>query len=206
LLQLHWAGWPLRVFLPQDGDVDSNAVSARGGGAGFPWWVIWAGAAVFCFSAALYFSGRERQYVEETVRLRKQLEFATTRVTEWREARPILENPGAIAAGFGTGEPNALTGRIFASAGQGVVLIASHLPPLAAAKTYEMWLWQPGKKPLPAGVFQPDEDGSAIHVKRGAGAAMAGDTILVTVENEGGGAQPAPEPLVALSLPAIHQP
>jgi anti-sigma-K factor RskA len=157
-------------------------------------------------AAALYFSGRERQYLGETMRLRNQLEAATTRVTEWQEARPILESPAAVAAAFGTGDADAPSGRVFASPGQGVVLMASHLPPPGSGKTYQMWLMQPGKRPLPAGVFVPEEDGSAMHVKRGAGNALPGDTLFVTVEDEGGASQPARQPLLTVSIPAIRQP
>jgi anti-sigma-K factor RskA len=83
-------------------------------------------------------------------------------------------------------------GRVVYSARTGKLLLtASNLHPLAAGKTYELWILQPGgKSPLPAGTFEPDNSGNAtlILANEPAGLAVAG--FGVTIENSGGSATP----------------
>ena len=182
--------------------MDSKTISQWGGRSAFPWWLVWAAAAVFCCAAAVYFSGRERQYVDETARLSRQLESATAALTEWRQARTIMSAPGVIEVAFGTAQPNSVAGRIFVDPRQGVVLLASQLPPVPRGKVCEMWFIQPGQKPVAAGLFQRDDDGSAVHLERNAAAAIPGAIVAVTLENEGGAAQPASAPVFTVPIPA----
>ena len=71
----------------------------------------------------------------------------------------------------------------------GVLLIATNLPPAPAGKAYEMWIIPKGAKPVPAGMFQSQADGTAMHVQRGP-VDVNGVTIAVTLEDEAGAAQP----------------
>jgi anti-sigma-K factor RskA len=69
-------------------------------------------------------------------------------------------------------------------------LIASNLPPLAPGKAYEMWTIPKGGSPRPAGVFQSDPQGSALHIFSGPVDTSTLETVAVTVEPESGSATP----------------
>ena len=72
-----------------------------------------------------------------------------------------------------------------------LLLTASNLQPLPSGKTYELWILQPdGKKPLPAGTFEPDSSGSATMILADAPANLAVQGFGVTVENAGGSPTP----------------
>ena len=86
---------------------------------------------------------------------------------------------------------------------RGVVLIASNLPRTPADKTYEMWIIPNAAKPVPAGLFQSQDDGNAMHVQPGTVDVQSTAAIAVTVENQAGADQPTTQPLIVASLPAV---
>jgi DNA-directed RNA polymerase specialized sigma24 family protein len=163
------------------------------------WWApFWAVAALLAILAAAYFSGREKEFAELLVRARVQIRNQEIDLTRRNEAFAILSAPQTIGAAFGGAQ--APQGRVFANPSQGVVLLVSHLSPAPAGKIYEMWILPQGRMLVPAGLFQPAEDGTAVHVERGATGANAGDRVEVTLENEGGARQPTAEPILAVAL------
>jgi anti-sigma-K factor RskA len=86
---------------------------------------------------------------------------------------------------------------VFLNPTQGVLLIASNLPPAPLGKLYEMWVIPKTGKPVAAGMFQSQSDGSAMHVRLGAVDLAATGVIAVTVENEAGVDQPTTTPVIA---------
>ena len=164
------------------------------------WWLFWAGLAVFGFAATAYFSGRERQYVDETVRLRGQLESAAVQLAEWQQAPAILTAPGTSETHFQAAQPDGIAATIFVHPTRGMVLVASRLPQAPPGKVYEMWLIEAGREPVAAGIFQPQSDGSAIHVARNAAASGKAATVTVTQEDAGGAARPSSAPVLSVSL------
>ncbi len=166
----------------------------------YGWPVAWAAAALLCLSAAVYFSGRERQYAEESLSLRRQLGDQTTEVHRLQEALVVLGEPGAIEAAFGQGAPAQPSGRVFVNPIRGVMLIASHLPPAPAGMIYEMWIVSKAGVPRPAGVFQPGADGTAIHIEPGPVDVGAAAEVVVTLQQEPGASQPATEPVIVVPV------
>lgn len=72
-----------------------------------------------------------------------------------------------------------------------LLLTASNLQPLPAGKIYELWILQPGgKKPLPAGTFEPDSSGYASMILADAPAGLAVQGFGVTIEKAGGSDTP----------------
>jgi len=61
------------------------------------------------------------------------------------------------------GQPAApsATARAYWSRSNGLVVLASNLPPLPAGRTYQLWVLTKEPAPLSAGLFQPDRDGRA---------------------------------------------
>jgi hypothetical protein len=158
----------------------------------FGWAPFWAAATLLCLVAAVYFSGRERQFAEDTRRLEDQLRVQTTELTHLNEAFAILNGPDTTVTSFGEKQP--AKGKLFANR-SGVLLIASNLPALPSGMALEMWVIPKGAKPVAAGMFRPDANGTAMHIVH---RTMApGDIVAVTVENEAGADQPTSTPIIA---------
>jgi anti-sigma-K factor RskA len=169
----------------------------------YGWPLAWAAAALLCLSAAVYFSGRERQYAEESLRLRRKLGDQTTEIRRLQESLVILSTPGATEVSFGQDRPAQPTGRVIVNPSRGVMLIASHLPPAPAGRIYEMWIIPKGGVPRPAGLFQSRNDDTAIHIEPGPVDVAVTAAVAVTLENEAGGSHPVSQPLIMAALPAL---
>jgi hypothetical protein len=77
-----------------------------------------------------------------------------------------------------------------------LVFIASNLEPLAAYKTYELWLIPAdGRDPIPAGTFHPDERGNASVVLPSLPKGVQAKAFGVTIE-DGDGSQTPTMPIV----------
>src|SRR5271155_2645724 len=83
------------------------------------------------------------------------------------QAFAILSGPRTTEVSFGGAEPRPPQGKVFVTPARGVLLIASNLPRTPADRIYEMWIIRKGANPVPAGLFQSQDDGSAIHVRPG---------------------------------------
>lgn len=120
---------------------------------------------------------------------------ANTDTAKLEQALSILNDPVTRDVTFG--DP-AARGRVFVSAGKGVVFIAAHLPKLDANRTFEMWVIPSKGNPIPAGTFHGDSDSSAVFVRPGPVDNAA--AIAVTVEPEGGSPQPTTTPFIVTKL------
>jgi RNA polymerase sigma factor (sigma-70 family) len=168
----------------------------------YGWPVAWAAAALLCLTAAVYFGGRERQYAEESLRLRRQLGDRTTELHRLQEAFAVVNAPGTIEVAF---SPASATGRVFVNPSHGVVLIASNLPPAPAGRLYEMWIVSKSGVARSAGLFQSSNDGTAIHIEPGAVDLSAAADVAVTLQDGAGASQPATEPVIVAPLPAARR-
>jgi len=74
-----------------------------------------------------------------------------------------------------------------------LVFVANHLDPLQPYKTYELWLIPTGKdaKPIPAGLFKPDQFGNATVVLPELPKGVAAANFGVTIEDDGGSQKPS---------------
>jgi len=162
----------------------------------FQWALVWALPVALSLLAAIYFSGRERDVLAELARTRGQLRHQDIGLSRMKEALAILNSADTTVASFGSGRSAPPKGKIFVSRSQGVLLIASNLPPAPAGKAYEMWVIPKGGKPVPAGVFQSESNGTAMHIQHGPVDVNA-DLVAVTVEESFGAAQPTSQPLFA---------
>ncbi len=163
------------------------------------WLPLAAGVALFSLFAAVYFSGRENQYAQEAANLREQLRRQTIDLTRLNEAFAILAGPETTVTTFGAG-PAPPRGKVFVNARQGVLLIASNLPAAPRGRIYEMWVIPKRGNPAPAGLFQSQADGTAMHIQRGPVDVAATGAVAVTLESEGGAAQPTSTPVIVAPL------
>lgn len=164
---------------------------------GFGWAPWLAAAAVLLVMSTVYFAGRERDYATELARVRGELRQQTVELTRLNEAFAILNGADTHEASFGANQPK---GKVFVHPTNGVLLIASNLPPAPAGKVYEMWVIPKAGKPVAAGLFQSAPGGAAVHIQRGPVDVRATGAVAVTLENEGGAAQPTSVPLIVAAL------
>jgi anti-sigma-K factor RskA len=167
----------------------------------FGWWApFWAVAATMAIFAAYYFRGRERDFAALLASAREQQRVQAIELTRLNEAIAILNGPDTTQVFFGQGQKQPPKGKVFLNPTQGVLLIASNLPPAQRGKIYEMWIIPKGRMPVPAGLFQSAADGTAMHIQRGPVDLSA--TVAVTVENEGGASQPTTQPIIVAAVPS----
>jgi anti-sigma-K factor RskA len=165
------------------------------------WWTpLWAAAAAMCLLAAIYLGVRARQYNADLARLRSQAQEQTTELARLNEAFAILSGPGTAEASFGQENSTPPRGKVFVNRSSGVLLIASNLPPAPSGKIYEMWVIPRDGKPVPAGLFQSESGGTAMHLERGPVNPELIEAIAVTLEDEGGSNQPTSQPLIVAAL------
>jgi anti-sigma-K factor RskA len=152
------------------------------------WFIVWAmAAALVVMFLFLRFVLQDRgKYVEEAIRS--------------RAAFAILLGPSTTEASFGGQQPLPPHGKVFVNSSRGVLLFAFNLPPTSADKLYEMWLIPKSAKPIPAGLFQSQGDGNAMHVRPGMVDLASTAAVAVTVENAAGADQPTTTPLIVAAL------
>jgi anti-sigma-K factor RskA len=165
-----------------------------------PGWVSALALAALC-AVAVYFAMGSREYAQTAERLRLEMRRQTAQISSLTEAFAILSGPNTTEASFGGTQPRPPQGKVFLNPARGVLLIASNLPPTPASKIYEMWIIPRGAKPVPAGLFQAQENGRAMHVQPGAVDVASTAAIAVTVENEAGAPQPTTQPLIVAAVP-----
>jgi anti-sigma-K factor RskA len=168
----------------------------------FAWTPLWAAVAALSLVTAVYFAGREKDAARQANELRSQMQRQDIELARLNEAFAILSGPDTTVTTFGTGRPQPPKGKVFVNPSQGVLLVASNLPPAGTGKVYEMWLIPKGDKPTPrpAGLFQSGSDGTALHIQRGAVDLANVAAVAVTLENEGGAAEPTSQPLIVAAL------
>ena len=161
-----------------------------------------AAALLLSLFAVFYFSGRERDFAVLATRLDRQLRGQTIELTRLHEAFAILNAPDTSVTSFGAGQTRPPKGKVFVNQAQGVLLIASNLPPAPTGKAYEMWVIPNGGKgtPIPAGMFQSGGDGTAMHIQRGPVDLSTPPAIAVTLEPEAGSPGPTSQPLFVAPL------
>ncbi len=179
------------------------SVGSEQGRFGLAWTPVVAMAALLLVVAA-YFAVNNRRNANDAARLRDQISAQTVEIVRLTEAFAILSGPSTTEASFGGQQPRPPHGKVFVSPSRGVLLIASNLPRTPADKIYEMWIIPKGAKPVPAGLFQSQDDGSAMHVRAGIVDLASTAAVAVTVENEAGADQPSVQPLIVAPLPSVN--
>jgi len=141
---------------------------------------------------AFRYEVRLGQMARETAALRDQLrrEAQTLQVqaAAYRQIVDLLKDPATrVVVLLGTGPSPSARGRVVWQEQAGGRLVVSNLPPAPEGKAYEAWTIA-GGKPSPAGVFQVDASGAAVHqLPAGAGPV---DVFAITLEPAQGVPQP----------------
>lgn len=134
---------------------------------------------------------RQELHASRDARARMQVELEQT-----RQVLEFLKQPETRQVTFGAGPK----GRVFVNPGRGVLLLASNLPLAGQGKTYEFWLIPKGKAPIPAGLFQSNAAGDAVHAAPEASRIENLAAIAVSVEPDGGSPQPTSTPIFVVKV------
>jgi anti-sigma-K factor RskA len=122
---------------------------------------------------------------------RKRLDEAQRRLADATAFRDLVAHPAshvATLAGL-PAAPGARARVVWNAERREAVLLASGLPPAPPGKAYEVWVIATAA-PAPAGVFQVDPQGRAVHALPHLADVAKARTFAVTLEPEGG--TPAP--------------
>ena len=132
---------------------------------------------------------RESLAVSEAERVRLQAVFR------------FLQEPETRQVNFGAPETQPPRGNVYFHPRLGVLLIATNLPELTPAQTFEMWLLpKGGGAPRPAGLFRADGGGAAFHTLPQAVDLSGIAGVAVTAEPASGSATPTLPILFAAQL------
>ncbi len=125
---------------------------------------------------------------------------AMEQVKQSEEVLALLSAPDTIVRVSQEGAAQPPQGKVFLNPKRGVLLLASNLPPAPEGKIYEMWVIPAGGKPVPAGLFQSESNGTAVHLQQGPVDVASTGAVAVTLEPAGGAPQPTSQPLIVAPL------
>jgi len=129
-----------------------------------------------------------------------QVKQSATEASQLKEVLSLLAAPETIVRVSQEGPAPPPQGKVFLNPDRGVLLLASNLPPAPAGKMYEMWVIPAGGDPVPAGLFQTEADGTAVHLRKGPVDVAGTGAVAVTLEAETGSLQPTSTPLIVAPL------
>jgi anti-sigma-K factor RskA len=182
------------------------SVGVEQSGSAWVWTPLLAGVAALTLAAAFYYAGRERQYFGEVLKLREEARGQIMELTRLNEAFAILNGADTTVTSFGENQPKP-KGKVFVNPSKGLLLIASNLPQAPAGKAYELW-WIPKTKdgkPVRAGMFQSDTDGTVMHMEHGSVDMSTTAAVAVTLEVDSGVDAPTTTPIIVAALPPALQ-
>jgi anti-sigma-K factor RskA len=154
-------------------------------------WMGWAAAAALLLLALSL--RRDISMLKERLLLARSRQVETTRqLDELRKiAAPIIEPEAQRVTLVATKTSPQPQGKAFYLRDRAsLVFVASNMPALPPQKAYELWLIPVTGNPIPAGVFRPDERGSASVVNPPLPPGTAAKAFAITVESEAGSAAP----------------
>jgi anti-sigma factor RsiW len=159
----------------------------------FPILVPWAAA--FALLALAGYLGNQNQRLNNLLNNDKgQIAQLSAQASHAEEVLDTLTSPAAkqVTLTEGKGAPPPPTGRTSYLADKGaLVFVGNNLKPIPADKTYELWVIPAdGKAPIPAGLFRPDDHGSASVVLPKLPEGVPAKAFGVTIENAQGSATP----------------
>jgi len=166
------------------------------------WMQTWATLAA-CAVLGMFWIGHTRRERINDIALRdameqiKQFDAENARL---KDVMALLNAPETVVRVSSEGAKKPPQGKVFVNPNRGVLLLASNLPPAPAGKLYEMWVIPAGGSPVPAGLFQTESNGTGVHLQKGPVNIGSTAAVAVTLEAEGGAAQPTSQILILAKL------
>ena len=172
------------------------------------WFLAWGGVTALLLSACVWLGVRDRRYAAELADARTELsqaraqgERSAAQLARVQSALDFLNTPDTRLVVSGRGgillPPRA---RVFINQDRGVLLLADNLPSAPPGKIFEMWVIPKKGAPRPAGLFQSDPGGSALHLLTERVDIANTGAVAVTLEPESGSPAPTSTPLLVVPL------
>jgi anti-sigma-K factor RskA len=153
----------------------------------FAWGVVAVALAIF--AVYLWNSNKvlQDELNQQEVAMKQQMA-----VTERARAiAALFSSPKTVTVNLAAKSPITIgSGRVVYNSQQGALIYAGTLPPLAADKSYELWVIPQTGNPIAAGVFSVDANGDGTVVLPKIPAGVSAKAFAVTIEPAGGGAAP----------------
>ncbi len=173
--------------------------SLRGKSA-LTWAAVFALASVVLLAVSLILWRQNENLQNEGARLRTQIEQERSSTALARQVMAVMTAPDAmhvtLVAGKVKRQPQGRA--IYSPHSGGLVFLASDFEELKPGKAYELWLLPADSRaPIPAGVFKPDDKGSALVLMPQLASGTVAKAFAVTVEPESGSTTPTPPILLS---------
>ena len=155
-------------------------------------WMGWVAAAA-ALAIAAYLGYGNFKLKEQLGENRAQIALLAAQADRAQELTDALTSPAAKQVTLTESKQPALpVGHATYLPKRGaLIFVASNLRPVAADKTYELWLIPSnGKAPIPAGLFRPDASGSASVILPPLPEGIEAKAFGVTIEDAQGSATP----------------
>jgi len=159
------------------------------------WMQTWATVAAAVVLGLLWAGHLRRERIRDIA-----FHDAMEQVKQSEEVLALLSAPDTIVRVSQEGAVQPPQGKVFLNPKRGVLLLASNLPPAPEGKIYEMWVIPAGGNPVPAGLFQSESNGTAVHLQQGPVDVASTGAVAVTLEPAGGAPQPTSQPLIVAPL------
>lgn len=165
------------------------------------WWSLaplFATAVLAAFAILLWIENNDLRGELETAQ--RQNSSTQHDLTEARELVSTMTAPDAVRMTLTSAQAKPQSqGRVFYLKRTGTLMFfASNLPPTPQKKAYQLWLIPAnGKAPMPAGMFKPDANGTAMSSMR-LPERIEAKSFAVTVEDEAGSQTPT-SPMVMVA-------
>jgi hypothetical protein len=163
--------------------------------------LVAAAAGVYAANLRNQLQDVELRLVDAVTKLQasqEQLDGAANELDAFRTNLGLLGAPDAVEMKLsGRGTAAKAGGRVLISAGHGLLIAMTGLPPLTGDQVWQVWLLGKGK-PVSAGVMHADQQGNAtaaFDLPPDAPAPPA--AVQVTAESGGGATAPTGQPVVA---------
>jgi len=167
------------------------------------WWQ-WIPAAIALAVVVFAISLRQsnQSLTDQLAELRNRFNDQKVVLAHAQENMRLLLAPDAVHVSLtppkAGRQPNATA--IVSQSQNRMTLMASNLPPVPAGKAYELWIIPPQGAPVNAGVFKPDEHGSAVMLNHPLPGGVQPKTFALTVEDEAGSDKPTSPILLVGSM------
>jgi anti-sigma-K factor RskA len=155
-------------------------------------WVGWLAAAA-TLAIAAYLGNHNFQLQQQINQDKGEIAQLSAQAQRAQELMDTLTSPDAQQVTLTESKQSAQPSghAVYLQKSGTLVFVASHLRPVAADKTYELWLIPAdGKAPIPAGLFRPDAKGSGSVVLPNLPAGVAAKAFGVTIEDAQGATTP----------------
>ncbi len=192
----------MRAIAAEPRGASAAAPVVTSGRRNFWWQWIPAAVALAVIVFAISLRQSNQSLTDQLAELRNRFNDQKVVLAHAQENMRLLLAPDAVHVSLippkAGKQPNATA--IVSPSQQRMTLMASNLPPVPPGKAYELWIIPPQGAPVNAGVFKPDEHGSAVMLNHPLPGGVQPKTFALTVEDEAGSDKPTSPILLVGSM------